>query len=207
MQRTLGFFTSLLLLMGGCADEVAPPDVASHGHHGPPRSVPTGPLVLEAEDRLVFVGNTFAERMDRSGCFEALLHRAHPDLSLQVRSLAWPGDTPLLQPRPLDFGTMEQHLLEQEADIVVACFGMNESFDGPAGIEAFQESLREFITSIRDLAPGGSEPEIVLVSPIAHEDLGGDLPDGEQHNRDLADYTEAIRAVAHEQGDRVGKDG
>ena len=202
MRRPLRLFTSLLLLLGGCGDEDPTPAPTGHGHHGPPRTAPTGPLQPEQGDRLVLVGNTFAERMDRSGCFEALLQQAHPELGLRVRSLAWPGDTPLLQPRPLDFGTMEEHLLEQEADIVVACFGMNESFDGPDGLEPFRESLREFIVSVRDLAPGGSEPEIVLVSPVAHENLGGDLPDGSEHNRDLIDYTEAIRTVAHEQGVR-----
>ena len=202
MRRPLRLFTSLLLLLGGCGDEDPTPAPTGHGHHGPPRIAPTGPLQPEKGDRLVLVGNTFAERMDRSGCFEALLQQAHPELGLRVRSLAWPGDTPLLQPRPLDFGTMEEHLLEQEADIVVACFGMNESFDGPDGLEPFRESLREFIVSVRDLAPGGSEPEIVLVSPVAHENLGGDLPDGSEHNRDLIDYTEAIRTVAHEQGVR-----
>ena len=198
--------TGLILLMpvplGSCGDEQSrPPTMGGHSHNEP-RQAPSGPLPLGNGDRIVLVGNAFAERLSRAGTFETLLQAANPDLDLLVRSLAWPGDTPSLQPRPLDFGTMEQHLLEQKADIVVACFGMNESFDGPSGIDPFKESLRDFIASVRDLQPGGDEPEIVLVSPVAHESLGGDLPDGQRHNRDLADYTEAIRAVAHEQGTR-----
>ena len=173
----------------------------AHGH-GTPREAPSGPLPLAQGDRIVLVGNTFAERLGQSGRFETLLQHASPELKLEVRNLAWPGDTPSNQPRPLDFGTMEEHLLQQKADIIVACFGMNESFDGPAGIESFQESLRDFIASVRDLQPGGSEPEVVLVSPVAHEQLGGNLPDGAVHNADLAEYTEAIRSVASEQGAR-----
>jgi len=173
----------------------------AHGH-GAVREAPAGPLPLSEGGRIALVGNTFAERLGQSGRFETLLQHAHPDLKLEVRNLAWPGDTPSLQPRPLDFGTMEEHLLQQEADTIIACFGMNESFDGPAGLEPFKESLRDFIASVRDLQPGGGEPEVILVSPVAHEDLGGDLPDGVMHDADLAAYTEAIQFVAREQGTR-----
>ena len=166
------------------------------------REAPTGPLVLEHGERIAVVGNTFAERMAQFGHFETLLQQSHPEHELIVRNLGWSGDTPSLQPRPLDFGTMEEYLAKEQADVVIACFGMNESFDGEAGRPAFEESLREFIASMRDLKPGGEEPDIVLVSPIAHEDLGGNFPDGAEHNRDLAAYTESMRMVAREQGVR-----
>ena len=174
-----------------------------HGHgHGVRHDAPTGPLVPAPGDRIVIVGNTFAERMAQFGHFETLLQDAYPDHGLIVRNLGWSGDTPSLQPRPLDFGTMEEHLVRQEADVIIACFGMNESFEGESGRAAFEESLREFIASMRDLKPGGALPEILLVSPIAHEQLGGHFPDASAHNADLAMYTESMRMIAEEQGVR-----
>ena len=166
------------------------------------REAPDGPLVPSKGDRIAIVGNTFAERMAHFGHLEALLQSAYPEHGLIVRNLGWSGDTPSLQPRPLDFGTMEEYLLQEQADVIIACFGMNESFSGEAGRPAFEESLRDFIISMRDLKPGGAEPEIILVSPIAHEDIGGNFPDGTSHNVDLAAYTESMRQVAAEQGVR-----
>ena len=207
MKYTASFWitlTSLLLVSCGGHEEhgqAEHPAPMGHGH-GETYEVPTGPLVPDKGDHVVIVGNTFAERMGHFGHFEILLHDAYPDHELVVRNLGWSGDTPSLQPRPLDFGTMEEYLVQEQADIIIACFGMNESFAGETGRADFEESLREFIASMRDLKPGGALPEILLVSPIAHESLGGNFPDGADHNVDLAAYTESMRMVAQEQGVR-----
>ncbi|MCH2148930.1 MAG: GDSL-type esterase/lipase family protein, partial [Phycisphaerales bacterium] len=195
---------SLLLVSCGNHEEHGQAEhSAPMGHgHGEKYEAPTGPLVPDKGDHVVIVGNTFAERMAHFGHFETLLHDAYPDHELVVRNLGWSGDTPSLQPRPLDFGTMEEYLVQEQADIIIACFGMNESFAGEAGRADFEESLREFIASMRDLKPGGALPDILLVSPIAHESLGGNFPDGADHNVDLAAYTESMRMVAQEQGVR-----
>ena len=190
-------------LFGCGGDEPQHSTAMQHGHgHGVQHEAPVGPLVPDHGDCIAIVGNTFAERMAQFGHFETLLHDAYPEHELIVRNLGWSGDTPSLQPRPLDFGTMEEHLARVQADVIIACFGMNESFDGEAGRPAFEESLREFIASMRDLKPGGDLPDILLVSPIAHERLGRRFPDGEAHNVDLAAYTESMRMIAEEQGVR-----
>jgi lysophospholipase L1-like esterase/uncharacterized cupredoxin-like copper-binding protein len=194
------------LLLVSCGDheehdQSDQPMAMNHGHGGL-REAPIGPLAPAKGDHIVFVGNTFAERMAHFGHFETLLQTQYPDHELVVRNLGWSGDTPSLQPRPLDFGTMEEYLVQEQADVIIACFGMNESFSGEAGRSEFEESLRNFIASMRDLKPGGDEPEILLVSPIAHESLGGSFPDGAAHNADLAAYTESMRMVAQEQGVR-----
>ncbi|MCH2149855.1 MAG: hypothetical protein MK095_10530, partial [Phycisphaerales bacterium] len=157
-------------LFGCGGDEPQHSTAMQHGHgHGVQHEAPVGPLVPDHGDCIAIVGNTFAERMAQFGHFETLLHDAYPEHELIVRNLGWSGDTPSLQPRPLDFGTMEEHLARVQADVIIACFGMNESFDGEAGRPAFEESLREFIASMRDLKPSGDLPDILLVSPIAHE--------------------------------------
>ena len=43
-------------------------------------------------DRIVLYGNSFIERMQQNGFFEAALHMAHPEKELELRSLAWTGD-------------------------------------------------------------------------------------------------------------------
>ena len=48
---------------------------------------------------------------------------------------------------------------------------------------------------------GNGAPRIVLLSPIAHENLGqANLPDGSANNERLAKYTDATRQVANEKG-------
>ena len=136
----------LLVSCGGHDEHDQPgqpdqPMAMNHGHGGL-REAPTGPLALAKGDHVVIVGNTFAERMAHFGHFETLLQTQYPDHELVVRNLGWSGDTPSLQPRPLDFGTMEEYLVQEQADVIIACFGMNESFSGEAGRSEFEESLR-----------------------------------------------------------------
>lgn len=149
------------------------------------------------DSHIIIVGNAFAERMYLYGWFEAALHAAFPQHKLVVRNMGWSGDTPGLQPRALNFGTMEEHLAEQEADIIFAAFGMNESFNGKNGLDAFRTELSDWATGMKNRQFNGvSAPQIILISPIAHEDLGPPLPDGRAHNEDLQDYTQVMEEVA-----------
>ena len=59
---------------------------------------------LQPHDRVVLVGNTLAERKQLFNHFETSLLTRFPELQLTVRNLGWSGDTPTLQPRPLNFG-------------------------------------------------------------------------------------------------------
>ena len=114
---------------GGGGDAVAGWTRRGRVGAGPPAA-----LELRARDRIVLVGNTLAERMQLFNHFETLLATRFPDLQLTVRNLGWSGDTVALQPRPLNFGTTPTHLYRQKADVILAFFGLNESFDGQAGL-------------------------------------------------------------------------
>ena len=158
-------------------------------------------LVLAPHDRVVLVGNTFAERMQLFNHFETLLAARFPELQLTVRNLGWSGDTVALQPRPLNFGTMPTHLYRQKADVILAFFGLNESFDGEAGLARFERDLDTYLRAHHAAQYNGtSAPRLVLVSPIAHERLAR-LPrvDVDARNRELARYTEAMRQIAGRQ--------
>ena len=167
-----------------------------------PASAQSASLELRANDRIVFVGNTLAERMQLFNHFETLLMTRFPALQLSVRNLGWSGDTITLQPRPLNFGDAARHLTEQKADVIIAFFGLNESFDGEAGLAAFERDLDTYLATHKAARYNGREaPRLALVSPIAHERLAHlRHVDVDARNRELARYTEAMKRVAAQQG-------
>lgn len=146
---------------------------------------------------IVFVGNTFADRMQYHGYFEAALQENFPAKHLVIRNLGWSADEPELQPRPLNFGTANEHLQQQKADIIFACYGMNEAFKGPDSLESFRASLDRYCKDLLSHRFNDSTaPQLILVSPIAHENIGGHYPSPDQHNSNLELYTKVIGEVA-----------
>ena len=160
------------------------------------------PLQLKQGDHVCLIGNTLPERMQYFGYFETLLHRQFPKLNLVVRNMGFAGDEVRFRPRSLDFGTPDQHLTMQKADVIVAFFGFNESFAGPKGLPTFEQELETFITHTKAQKYNGkSAPRLALVSPIAHENTGNaHLPDGSTTNPNIALYTEAMQRIAAKHG-------
>jgi hypothetical protein len=152
------------------------------------------------------MGNAFAEHLSRSGYFEALIHAAHPDAQVSVRSVPWGGDEVGQRVREHSVPPAESRFDEYNADVVVMFFGMSESFNGRAGLEQFEQQLTAHLDNYQGRQFNGeSAPRLVLVSPIAHEDLGAPLPTGdavEAHNADLRAYTGVMRRVAEAKGVR-----
>ncbi len=174
-------------------------------------------------ERIVFVGNGLAERDVYYSRMETELHLRYPNEKLFVRNMGRPGDTAGFRPHPARksqwafpgaaqfhpelaqhngigfFPTPDQWLTHLQADTIVAFFGYNESFDGPAKASNFEAELEAFAKHTLGKAYNGqAAPRLVLVSPIAFEDLSAtrDLPDGKKENANLALYTDAIRKVA-----------
>ena len=157
-------------------------------------------LALKPHDRIVYIGGTFAEQMGTFGYLETIVTSRRPSAQLSFRNLGWSADTPTLQPRPLNFGDMHTHLTQQKADVIFLCFGMAESFAGQQGLPKFRGDLRKLIESLRAHTYNGkTPPRLVLVSPIAHETLGPDLPDPTVHNQQLKAYTSSMRRIAGKQ--------
>lgn len=152
------------------------------------------------------MGNAFAEHLSLSGYFEALVQSAYPDAQISVRSVPWSGDEVGQRIREMNVPTTEQRLEQYGADVVVMFLGMSESFNGSAGLEAFERQLAAHLDGyLGRQFNGGAAPRLVLVSPIAHEDLGAPLPTGdvvEAHNADLRAYTAVMRRVAAQKGVR-----
>ncbi|MBN8628561.1 MAG: azurin, partial [Planctomycetes bacterium] len=178
-------------------------------------------LALQKGDHVVIVGGTLAERMQYFGGFETLLHSRFPDLELVVRNLGWSADELTLRPRSKDFRDHGHTLADHRPNVLLAMFGFNESFAGPAGLPKFEADLKNFLkapqaidqfTSVRsqwdrtadkevDLAPLASLRQVVLVSPIAYEKSASPKTlDVGAANERLETYVAAMQRVAREAG-------
>jgi mono/diheme cytochrome c family protein/glucose/arabinose dehydrogenase len=178
-------------------------------------------------ERIVLIGNGLGERMAGPPYLEARLQMSHPGLGLSLRNLCRAGDTPGFRPHPSRNSqwafpgagkfhpqhqthagdgfhpTPDQWLADLKPDTLIAFFGYNESFDGPAGIANFKGELDAWIKHTQAQKYNGkAAPRIVLVSPIAYENLSKsrDLPDGRSENSNLALYTQAMAEVAKATG-------
>lgn len=157
-------------------------------------------LELEENDRICFVGNTFAERMRHFGYFETLLTSRFPDLNLTFRNLGWSADEVDLRPRPLDFGDIHTHLTNQGADVIFLCYGFNESFKGPEALGEFKEDYQSLIDALLQHKYNGvTPPRLVLVSPIPMEPSVG-IVDFTRQNDNIRLYAEAVVNLAKGNG-------
>jgi putative membrane-bound dehydrogenase-like protein len=159
-------------------------------------------LSLRKGDHLCLVGNALGERLQFANEWETLLYQRFPEHELVVRNLCVPGDEPFHRDRSLNFGSPDDHLRHSKADVILFFFGFNESFQGKAGVAGFAADLTRLVneTKTKDYS-GKGPPRMVLVSPIAHEDLGDpNIADGKAHNVELQRYTDAMRKVAETTG-------
>ncbi|MEM8955344.1 MAG: SGNH/GDSL hydrolase family protein [Verrucomicrobiota bacterium] len=165
----------------------------------PPRETFASDYPVQPGDHIAIVGNTFADQLRVHGYLETLLLSRTQDNPVSIRNLGWAGDRLTFRDRPTNFPTEESTLQEHQTDVIIACFGMGESFDGEEGLADFRKDLRDFITAHRGkIYNGESEVRLVLVSPIAYENLGDITPNWEQRNKELEAYSQAIAETAAE---------
>jgi hypothetical protein len=148
-------------------------------------------------DHIAIIGNTFADQLRVHGYLETLLLQRTRENPVSVRNLGWGADTLSSRERPTNFPSEESMLRAHGTDVIIACFGMGESFAGKKGIETFRGDLVNFITLHRGKKYNGkTQVRLVLVSPIAHEDLGELTPSVERRNDELRAYSRAMESVA-----------
>ena len=93
------------------------------------------------------------------------------------------------------FQHLKEHVLALKPTVIVVGYGMTDSFAGEAGLPRFKSGMNHLLDVL-----GETRARVVLLSPIAHEDLGRPLPDPTRHNEALRLYGAAIRAIAAERG-------
>lgn len=175
-------------------------------------------------DHLLLIGNNLGSRMMNFGYFETELQLRYPDSLLFIRNMCDGGNTPGFRPHSGrvspwafpgaekfqtelatnsgsegHFETEDEWLTRLQADLIIAFFGYNESFQGQAGLENYKAELEAFIKhTLSQKYNGKGAPQLALVSPTAFEDLSDryDLPTGKTENENLFLYTEAMKDVA-----------
>ena len=164
----------------------------------PARADDDAKLSLNKGDRIIIIGNTLAERMQYFGNFETLLHSRFHDLKLVVHNLGWSADELTLRPRSKGFEDHGHTLHDEKPDVVVAAFGFNESFGGKEKLAKFNKDLEKFVRETTSTKYNGkAAPKLVLLSPMAVEDLGDpNHTDGKAQNENIALYTKAMEEVA-----------
>lgn len=152
-------------------------------------------------DRIAIVGNTFADQLRSHGYLETRLFQQTRGNPVSIRNLGWGGDMLTARDRPTNFPSEASTLSAHQTDVIVACFGMGESFGGMQGLDDFKRNLQAFIESHAGKTYNGeSEVRLILVSPIACEDLGELTPARSRRNQELAAYTRAMADVATAEG-------
>ena len=160
-------------------------------------------FAFHENDRVCIIGDTLADQLRVNGYVETLLTIRRPDLKLTFRNLGWSGDTLTRQPRPLNFGSLDEHLTRQKADVVLLCFGMSESLTAPDGHEAFQKSLTRFVEHLRSENYNGKRPpRVMIVAPISREPFPlrrpPDSPAETPASQSVLRYSKATQAAAEE---------
>ena len=160
------------------------------------------PLQFIQSERIGFLGNSSAERMNLFGHFETLLHTRFSDKELVVRNFARPAEEVGIQQRSADYTALDDPQLAFGADTYFCFFGFNESYKGPEGIDTFKQQYRQYLDTMTSRYPRDDEkspPRFILVSPFAFEPTGDPLlPDGEKENANLKLYSAAVAEVAAE---------
>lgn len=182
-----------------------------------------GRIPVKENMRIVLIGNNLGSRMMNYGYFETEMHIRYPDKKLFIRNMCDPGNTPGFRPHSSrnspwafpgadkfqnqnanpsgsigHFPTEDEWITSLGADVLIAFFGYNESFEGEQGLNNFKEELHAFIRHTQSMNYNGdTSTQLVIVSPIAFEDLSDqiDVPNGEVENHNLRMYTEAMRQI------------
>ena len=100
-------------------------------------------LELKKGDHVVLIGNTLAERMQHHGWLESYVQAALPKHELVFRNHGFSGDKVNSRPRNRGFINPHEYLKISKADVIIAFWGYNESYDkNPAG---FAQELMKWI--------------------------------------------------------------
>jgi len=159
-------------------------------------------LQLRKGDRISYIGNTLADRMQHSAWLETYIHALYPELDITFRNLGYSGDELKLRQREENFGSPDEWLAKTKATVIFCFFGYNEALRGAPALEGFRKDLAETIDGMRGQKyDGEAPPRLVFFSPIAHENLKNpNLPDGSANNEKLAIYTKAMQEVCKAKG-------
>jgi hypothetical protein len=154
--------------------------------------------LFQPDDRVAIVGNSFADQMRHHGYFETLVRYYHQEDELVFRNFGWAGDTLVDRARPENFPSEHESLKNFSASMILICFGMGDSLDGPDGLKDFKNNLSALCDKYsKETYDGSNSPRLLLISPTAIESSHGGF-DVVDRNLVLESYVETIQSVASE---------
>lgn len=162
-----------------------------------PRTTEKGFFEFRNNDRVVFLGSAFIERMQLHGYLEAMITAGLPEKNLTFRNLGWSGDTVWGDARGVFGGRAEgfKRLMNDvnlcQPTAIVVCYGENEAYAGPEGVEEFRGGLNKLLDNLE-----GTGARLLLLSPRRHETLGYPLPDASEYNKSLTLYRDVLKETA-----------
>lgn len=166
-----------------------------------------GPLVLQDNDLVVLLGDTFVERDGTYGYLETALTSAYAGKNVKFRNLGWSGDTPRCEARsyfgpPAEgFDRLKTLLSNLKPTVVICCYGAVDSFNGDAGQAGFLASYGKLLDMVNESTGGAG---VILLGPPATQTLPPPYPDLTAHNRDVEACGKAIAGFAKERRLRYG---
>ncbi|HKQ37139.1 MAG TPA: hypothetical protein VJ063_03610 [Verrucomicrobiae bacterium] len=146
---------------------------------------------FRTNDVLAFLGGTDVVTAQQSGHLETLLTLHYRSLNLRFRNFGWEGDTVFAQPRDFGFPSLEQHVKNAGATVIVCEFGRAEALEGHTTTE-FVAAYSKFLARFTN-----QTSRILLVIPPRFEHANAPLPDLTRHNTLLADYDTAILRLGY----------
>ena len=161
-----------------------------------PATAADEPFRFADGDRVVLLGGTLIEREQKYGRWEEALVAFNAPRNFTVRNLGWSGDTVFGESRASfdapakGYERLVTLTKSLNPTAIVICFGVNESFDGDAGLDRFRKGLTKLLD---DLAP--TKARVVLLSPPAFEPSAG-ATDATARNANLAKYAAAVQETA-----------
>ena len=162
------------------------------------------PFEFKDGDRVVLLGSTLIEREQYSGDWELMLTLGNKDKAVTFRNLGWSGDTVFGEARngfdqfPKGFERLVALTKELKPTVVIVCYGHNESFEGPAGVDRFTKGLEKLLDEL-----AATKARLVLLTPTpfvpSMRHGTRTVPDADtvaRNNRNLDLYVTAIRETA-----------
>ncbi len=179
-------------------------------------------LALHEGERVVLIGDTLFEREGSAAALEMRLHLHAAPLAITVRNLSFSADRPdgvsraSFDPPAAGLARLRELILQAKPTVAIIGYGMAaaleelgwRSHDPALGLDAarygedftaarFRRDLDALLETVAG-SGGGSPVRIVLVAPIAPEDLRAQrpaLPDPAALRAILAPYREAIASL------------
>ena len=149
------------------------------------------PFRFNDGDRVVLLGGTLIEREQKYGRWEEALVAYNAPRNFTLRNLGWSGDTVYgesrasFDPPAKGYERLVTLTKSLKPTVIVIGYGVNESFDGDAGLDRFRKGLTKLLD---DLAP--TKARVVLLAPPPFEGAAA------ANNANLAKYVVVLQETA-----------